>query len=109
MLKLKKVSLEPWEEAVGIFKDIEYDEYELSLRLGNYVIVFPAQSPEASILKTLGKRAVSKRIGVLRTDEPQKPLLFRKLNVRHQQRRTVEGMSVQRLRTRYSTSEASSI
>jgi len=78
MPKLKKISLEPWEEAVGIFKDIQYGDYEVSLLLGDYRIIFPAQSPEASILKKLGKRLISKRIGVLRTDDPQKPLVFRK-------------------------------
>ena len=67
MPKLKKISLEPWEEAVGIFKGIESNEYEVRLRLGDYKIVFPAQSPEASILKAIGKRLVSKRISVLRT------------------------------------------
>jgi len=79
MPKLKKLSLEPWEEAVGIFKGIKCTYYEVSLLLDNCRIVFPAQSPEASILKTLGKKLVSKRIGVLRTDDPQKPLLIRRL------------------------------
>jgi hypothetical protein len=83
MPKLKRISLEPWEEAVGIFKGIEYNEYELRLRLGDYATVFPAESAEASILKSMSKRLVSKRISVLRTDDPQKPLLFRKLNPRH--------------------------
>jgi hypothetical protein len=79
MPKLKRISLEPWEEAVGIFKGIEYGDYEVSLLLGDCRIVFPADSPEASILKSLGRRLVSKRIGVLRTDDPQKPLLIRRL------------------------------
>jgi len=83
MPKLKRISLEPWEEAVGIFKGIEYGDYEASLLIDNYRIAFSVQSPEASILKTLDKKLVSKRIGVLRTDDPQKPLLFRKLNPRH--------------------------
>ena len=78
MPKLKKISLEPWEEAVGIFRGVQCREFEVSLLLGDYRIVFPAQSPEASILKTLGKKLVSKGVGVLRTDDPQKPLLFRK-------------------------------
>jgi len=77
MPKLKRISLEPWEEAVGIFKGVKYRGHEVSLLLGDYRIVFLAQSPEASILKTLDKRLVSKRIGVLRADDPQRPLLFR--------------------------------
>lgn len=79
MPKLKKISLEPWEEAVDIFKGIECNDDHVCLRLGDYAIVFPADSPEASILKTLSKRMVSKKIGVLRTDDTQKPLIFRKL------------------------------
>ena len=81
MPKLKKISLEPWEEAVGIFKGIQYGDYEVSLLLGDYRIIFPAESPEASILKTIGKKLVSKRIGVLRAEDPEKPLLFRRLRM----------------------------
>jgi len=80
MPKLKRIPLEPWEEAVGIFKGIESNEYEVRLRLGDYRIVFPVESSEASTLKNLCRRLFSKRIGVLRTDDPQKPLVFRKLS-----------------------------
>jgi len=80
MPKLKRISLEPWEEAVGIFKGIECNEYEACLRLGDYRIIFPAQSPEASILRSLSKKLFSKRIGVLRTDDSRRSLLFRKLS-----------------------------
>jgi len=83
MPRLKRISLEPWEEAVGIFKGIEHGDCEVFLLLDNYRIVFPAQSPEASILKNLDKRLVSERVGVLMTDDPQRPLVFRKLNQRH--------------------------
>jgi len=47
MSKLKKISLEPWEEAVGIFKGIRCDGFSTYLLLGNCRIVFPAESSEA--------------------------------------------------------------
>jgi len=79
MPKLKKLSLEPWEEAVGIFKDARCDDSNTYLLLGDYRIVFPADCPEASILKNLRKRFLSEKIAVLRTDCTRRPFLFKRL------------------------------
>ena len=76
--KVKEVRLRCWEEAVGQCRAVEQGEFGVSVLLGNLRVVFPDGSPEAEMLrKTVNDGWIGKKIGLLRTNVPQTPLLAR--------------------------------
>jgi hypothetical protein len=73
------MKLKLWQEAVGELTELEDDGNSLKLTLScPLVLEFPSDSSEAEILrKELGPQDRGKRIAVLRTDLPGKPLIVR--------------------------------
>lgn len=93
MSKLTQIPNEPilvlrltaWEEVIGSYRALETDEKEVSVILSlppkNVKLTFPENSTEAKILrKALAAAPKGRKIGLLRTDLTDKPLMVRILN-----------------------------
>ena len=81
----QETHLRPWEEAIGHFEALQVNEDNVVLTLTrtyrNIKIAFPKNSPEAqTITQTLANTPKGTKIALLKTDDPQKPLLLRILN-----------------------------
>lgn len=79
---MKALTLRPLEEIIGVLQRLEKDALEVAVVLScsNHLIkvVFPTDSPEAYALnKVLSKDLSGFKVGILRTDDPSKPLLIR--------------------------------
>jgi len=75
--------LQPWEEATGNFADLKIEEDNIIVVLTTQKtlhITFPSNTPEAqTILQTLKNTPKGKKIAILRTDIPEKPILIQYL------------------------------
>jgi hypothetical protein len=75
--------LQPWEEATGNFADLKIEEDNIIVVLTTQKtlhITFPTNTPEAqTILQTLKNTPKGKKIAILRTDIPEKPILIQPL------------------------------
>ena len=78
----------PLVEYVGIFERLEVENSHLVVLLsctsGNCLkLIFAADSPEANLLKKrLNERLVGRKLGILRMDDPQWPILVRTIRLR---------------------------
>jgi len=79
VLQLKKnSSIGYWEELVGIFESIEIDDLTFRVNLHNHQLVLTSDSKEARVLGAeLTSKFEGMRVGLLRTDLPEKPILVR--------------------------------
>jgi len=68
-----------WDEVLGVYQGVEITEFQATLLFRKLRISFPVHSPEAEILKKLGDSLLGKRIGILKTDLREKPLVIRVL------------------------------
>ena len=66
-----------WREVVGPLCDLEADEDSVCLRLGDKVLRIPNDESIRERLREL----IGKRIGVLTTDLPERPVLIRLLSM----------------------------
>jgi hypothetical protein len=78
---LKEISLQPWQEIVGILKEIkvEGDQTTAILRYTrqvDFAISYLNGTKEAEILQTLDN-LLGQEVAILRTDIPEKPILAR--------------------------------
>jgi hypothetical protein len=79
---MKVVSLRLWEEVIGTFRAINKDYSEVSVNIGNYQIIFPIDALEAKIIESIASKGwLGKKVGFLRTDLPERPLLIRRNRV----------------------------
>ena len=70
--------LEQWMEIRGKLNKISKDDYDLYLDIDNKVLAFKKESTEALIIQNrLDDSWIGKNVAILRTDIPQKPLVFR--------------------------------
>ena len=78
-----------FEEYVGIFERLEVENSHLVVFLscasGNCLkLIFTADSPEANLLRNrLNERLVGRKLGILKTDDPQWPILVRTIKSRN--------------------------
>lgn len=82
---LQQVNLQPYQEVIGNYENLKTNENEVNLILTrtptNMKLSFPKNSPEANtLIKTLQNTKKGQKIGILFTDNPQKPLIIRTLN-----------------------------
>ena len=63
--------LSPWEECVGPLNGLEVKERALFAQIGKISLILPLEM-EDKMRDHLGGR-----VGILRTDEPKRPYLFR--------------------------------
>ena len=80
----QETRLQPWQEVIGTYEALEVGEYNVILTLSrtcrNLKITFVKSSAEAKKLtQTLINTAKGTKIALLKTDDPQKPLLLRVL------------------------------
>jgi hypothetical protein len=81
--QLKEIRLHPWEEFVGIFKRVEITEFDHAVifefpKPKDIKVLFSQDSEEARILtELLTPELIGKKIGILRTDIPEKPIVMR--------------------------------
>jgi hypothetical protein len=84
LTKRKKVQLQPWEEIIGTLKAIETDNQTISAVVTctqslDIAITYPKETAEATILQNLNS-LLGQKIALLKTDNPEKPLLIRTFN-----------------------------
>jgi len=79
--QVREVQMRRWEEIVGVFQALEKGDLEACIVIGNLRAVFPADSPEAKTpLKTIKEDWIGQKIGLLGTDNPEKPAITRHFN-----------------------------
>jgi len=77
--KMKKIHLSPWTELCGKLLGISTNDYLVNVKIGDRVISFQHGSHEAKLVKQNLVKLVGKKVGVLKTDLPEKPLVIRVL------------------------------
>jgi hypothetical protein len=80
----KEIRLQPWQEIVGTLREIkvEGDQTTAILRYTrqvDFVISYLNGTKEAKILQTLDN-LLGKKVAILRTDIPEKPILARTIS-----------------------------
>lgn len=74
----QQISLAPWVELVGVLQRLFCDESYVYLEIANRLISFRQElAGSAIILNGLSKNMIGKKIGVLLTDLPDKPIIVR--------------------------------
>ena len=78
----QETQLEPWQEAIGNYKDLKINEDKVTLTLThtirNLAITFPKDTPEAqTLIQTLKNTPKGTKIAILKTDIPEKPIAIR--------------------------------
>ncbi|MDI6811521.1 MAG: hypothetical protein QMD80_07635 [archaeon] len=77
---LQAVYLDAYEEVIGTLRGIEKDEFTISLIFDDFQVIFNLDSEEGEIVeKTINSGLIGEKIGLLRTDSPDNPLIFRKI------------------------------
>ena len=75
----RAVFLNPWEEANGLLHGIDrsVDDYWLQVKMDIGTLFFPADSKEAQILTRNLKNLINHRIGILKTDLDEQPVVVK--------------------------------
>jgi hypothetical protein len=76
---LNETTFRHWDEAVGKFLGLEKDDNWIIVRMSCGDLLFHADSVEAQILSWGLEGLTGKRIGVLRTGLPERPVAVRVL------------------------------
>jgi len=70
--------LAPWCEVIGTFGGCITNDNFLYIKINGSLFAFPRESDEAlNVREKLDENLVGKKVGILRTDEPARPLLIR--------------------------------
>lgn len=78
-----ELHLAPWCEVIGTFGGCITKDNFLYIKINGSLFVFPRESDEALYVREkLDENLVGKKVGILRTDEPARPLLIRALKMR---------------------------
>jgi hypothetical protein len=79
----QETQLESWQEAVGTYEDLQITEEKITLTISthrNITLTFPSDTPEAETLtQALTDTPKGTKIALLKTDNPQKPIIIRTL------------------------------
>jgi hypothetical protein len=77
---IKEIKLQIWEEIIGNCVKLEdkKDRVVVTLRTcQNMQMAYQRNSKEGIILRRYGRKLVGRRVGILRTDIPTKPIVIR--------------------------------
>jgi len=79
LMQGERVHLGAWMEVVGKLCGVSTDDRFTYIKIGDKLLSFPKHSTGAEIIEDeLGDgRLIGRKIGVLRTDDPSRPLLIR--------------------------------
>jgi len=69
--------LEPWMELVGSLRELSHDDKFTYIKIGDAVLSFINGSQEAELLTQKLHKCVGERVGILKTDLSDNPLLLR--------------------------------
>ena len=77
--QLPYVNLPLWTEVVGVFNGLSFsDDSGICIKIGDKLLCLPKESIESeAALDKLHQGLIGHNIGLLRTDEPMKPLVVR--------------------------------
>ncbi|MBK5190960.1 MAG: hypothetical protein JJE19_05655 [Methanosarcinales archaeon] len=76
--QFKRIYLSPYEEACGVFRGLEKDDYSVSVLFEDFQVAFNSDSTEAKIVEEALVEAIpGEKIAILRTDIPEKPIIVR--------------------------------
>ena len=76
--QLQATDLPLWTEIVGVFCRVLSDDSYLYVKIENKLLCFAKESVESNIVQEkLRHDLIGRKIGLLRTDEPMKPLRVR--------------------------------
>lgn len=77
----REVKLRLWQEIVGDCIKLSFEGKNVAIHLfvhgEKLKIVYPCRSGEGFILRRLGGKLVGRKIGILRTDDPARPIVVR--------------------------------
>ena len=77
------INLKVWEELIGVIGAIVEEDPFISIQLGNFELIFSSDSLEGRILKAKRKKIDhGDKIGILRTDIAEKPIIIRMIEMR---------------------------
>lgn len=77
----KLMHLAVWTEIVGIFRDISSDDSCTYVQINDKVLSFPKETLESKLIHhKLNSRLIGSKIGILRCDEPTRPISIRTFN-----------------------------
>ncbi len=77
--EVKEKHLRSWDEIVGVLQAMELTQFEAILLFEECYVSFPLNSPEGELIKNLDDLLVGKKVGMLKTDLREKPLVIRML------------------------------
>lgn len=76
--EIELLHLVPWSEVTGTYHGSQVDGHHIYVRIGKRAVAFAVESREASLVRRrLSENMVGRKIGILKTNLPDKPLLFR--------------------------------
>lgn len=82
----KKIFLKTWQEAVGTCRGLRTSETEiaivLSLANGQIIEVFFPRASVEDVLRELDDRMIGRKIGIMKVDDVENPILIRRLDER---------------------------
>ena len=75
-----EIYISPWSEIVGIYFGLIIDECFTQVKIGNNAVSFPKDSDEEKYLRNrLNNSLIGSKIGILKTDMSDKPILVRRI------------------------------
>jgi len=86
-----RIHLRCWEEVVGRFLGLERDDQWLIVKISYGILIFPVDSPEAQFLTEKLKGLSGRRVGILRTDLVEKPIVVKVMERDENSRKTQLG------------------
>jgi hypothetical protein len=79
--EIREMKLQLWQEIIGECIKFEAKQNQVAITLRVYGqkirIAYDRNSKEGIILRRLGRKLVGRRLGILRTDDPLKPIVLR--------------------------------
>ena len=69
------IHLVPWSEVVGVLSDVRINDNEVQVEIDGKLLIYPRDIHSDEVIK----RYVGRRIGILKTDLPDRDLLIRVL------------------------------
>lgn len=82
MASHQPIYLTLWAEVVGIFQGISSDDLYTYVEIANKLLLFPRESMESRIiLNKLNRLLIGQKITMLKTDNPQQPIIIKPFTV----------------------------
>jgi len=80
------IHLAPWCEVIGTYGGLYEDDDYLYVKVRGEIVQFAKDSRAAEIARNTLKGLMGRKVGILRTDEPAKPILIRIIKEQHKKK-----------------------